>query len=558
MATIRERLVYAIEVVSDRAQSGFKGLKQSVADADGAVGKFKAGANSALQSVQANAANLALAGGGALVAFGVKSVAAFQDTAIAAGKFSDATGLAVEDASRLIEVAGDVGIEVGTIEGAIAKMNQAAAKGDLGKFGVELQRTADGTVDVNATFLETIRVLNGIEDPTERALAAQKIFGRGYKEVAEVIFDSASNVEAKLKDVSQAKVIDAKELEKARKFRESMDNLKDSLEDIELAAGEALVPLLSDLADVVVAANDGKSALEDMVGSVPGGESFLETVFSGPGDIARDFQDNLRNLGEGLGIVGEQAPKVRDEIDRFNDSLVRGAPAADDAATAVDGVADEVVDLGDKAANAGPKIGDMSAALDDVADRAANNAAEALGRVAAAAQAVGDAVETAFEDIDARFRQQDVLADIADGWDDIAESAEEAMKGGADERRAYERDVRDQRRAVLDLLDSIEGLPPDKKIKLATEIEQGSLQTLHDIVNQLAGGITVPVSFQTQPGFTGVNGVFSQTQATPIINGTQNAIPSGNVTNIYPVGTTPTSAQQDLTTFYRRNGITRS
>jgi hypothetical protein len=262
---VANKITVLVDLVTDRAQQSVKGFRSAVADADGAVGKFRAGASSAMSTVQANAGSLALAGGAALVAFGTKAVTAFQDTALAAGKFSDATGLAVEDASRLIEVAGDVGIGAGTIESAIVRMNSAAAKGDLEKFGVELQRTADGTVDVNATFLETIDVLNGIKDPTERALAAQKIFGKGYKEVAEIIFDSADGVAQKLGQVSEAKVIDTEELEKARKFRESMDNLNDALEDIKLAGGEALVPLLSGLADVTVLANQGRIALDDVL-----------------------------------------------------------------------------------------------------------------------------------------------------------------------------------------------------------------------------------------------------------------------------------------------------
>lgn len=549
MATIRERLVYAIEVVTDRAQAGFKGFKQSVTEADGAVGKFKAGASSALASVQANAGTLALAGGSALVAFGAKSIAAFQDTAIAAGKFSDATGLAVEDASRLAEVASDVGIEVGTIEGAIAKMNQAAAKGDLGKFGVELQRTAEGTVDVNATFLETIRVLNGIADPTERALAAQKIFGKGYKEVAEIIFDSADNVARKLDDVSSSKVIDEKELAKARKFRESMDDLKDALEDVEIAAGEALVPLVSDLADVATLAIQAKNAILDIPG-VPDDAGLIDI-----GQQATFAINPIGALKSAVdGLKGSFTP-LPDVVDRYRDSINDMSVFVERATDETEPAADAVVDLGDKAANAGPKIGDMAGVLADLNQQARDNA---LSELAGAVAAVGDAVNGFLDDIEGRFRQQDILAEIAQGWEDIEESAKAAVTGGADERRAYERDVRDMRRRTLDLLESIQSIPPDRRIRLATEIETGNLQTLQNIILQLEGGIVVPVSFSAQPGFTGVNGTFSPTQATPIINGVNNAIPPGNITNIYPVGTTPTSAQQDLTTFYRRNGITRS
>ena len=50
---IRERLVYAIDVVTDGASKGLSNFRSSVSQAEGTVGKFKAGASSAMQTVQA-------------------------------------------------------------------------------------------------------------------------------------------------------------------------------------------------------------------------------------------------------------------------------------------------------------------------------------------------------------------------------------------------------------------------------------------------------------------------------------------------------------------------
>lgn len=563
MATIRERLVYAIEVVTDRAQAGFKGFRQSVAEADGAVGKFKAGAGAAMSTVQANAGTLALAGGAALATFGAKAVTAFQDTAIAAGKFSDATGLAVEDASRLQEVAGDVGVEASAIEGAIVRMNAAAAKGDLADLGVELQRTKDGAVDVNATFLETIRALNGIKDPTERALAAQKIFGRGYKEVAEIIFDSADNVAAKLGEVSEAKVIDADELRKAREFRESMDNLNDALQDIQLAAGEALVPMLGDLADIVVLARDAQQALEDMIpgddtglfsrGAIP---LFVDTLkdvkeaFDGGSDSGGTFRGVIEGMLPEINEAGNVVRQLGDETEEAADAISGGGGS----------LVDQLRDFGAQAAEASDAAEDFGDALER---ELARRAEEAADRFEAAIDRALQRVTDAFDAFDERVNQQDILADIADGWDEIAEAQEKAAEGGEQDRRDLERAIRDQRREVRQLLETIDSLPLNKKIDILAQIEDASLSELQTIISNLSAGIRVPVIMTPQAGFSGVNGVFSPTQATADIRGVmgpqQSAIPSGPIiTNVYPVGTTPTSANQDLTTYYRRNGITRS
>ena len=106
------------------AQAAFSNFKTSVAGAEGGMNKFKAGAGAALDSVKANAAAFAVAAAGSIIAFAKASVTAFQDLALSAGKFADASGLAVEDASRYIEAAGDIGVPVEALETANGRLNR--------------------------------------------------------------------------------------------------------------------------------------------------------------------------------------------------------------------------------------------------------------------------------------------------------------------------------------------------------------------------------------------------------------------------------------------------
>jgi hypothetical protein len=196
-----------IPVIFDAKSNGFSKVRADIAAADGAIGKAKAGASGLGDMLRQNAAPAAIAAGGALVAFGVKAVGAFQDAALSAGKFADATGLAVEDASRWIEVAGDLGIEASTIEGSFTKLNLAIANGKpaLKDYGVEVVKTKDGVVDANATFLNARSAIAAIEDPTKRAQAAQQLFGKSYTQVAELLEMSAGDVQAALEGVSDAR-----------------------------------------------------------------------------------------------------------------------------------------------------------------------------------------------------------------------------------------------------------------------------------------------------------------------------------------------------------------
>lgn len=222
--------------------SQLRGVQTSISQAEGGIGKLKAGASGLGQVFKANIAEAAAAAGGALIAFGVSATKAFQDTALEAGKFADATGLSVEEASRLAEVAGDVGIELGTVQGALLRFNKAAADGvvEVENFGNAVVRASDGTVDAYQSFINAATAIGAIEDPARRAQAAQETFGRSYGEIAELMEMDATELRDALASVGDAQVIDESELEKAKAFREGMDRITDAIGSLQLAVGEAI------------------------------------------------------------------------------------------------------------------------------------------------------------------------------------------------------------------------------------------------------------------------------------------------------------------------------
>lgn len=240
------RVTTVFDLDSKGFDSGLKTLRTKVADADGAFGKLKAGASGLFDSIKANSAAAAVAAGTALVAIGTKGVQAFEDTAIAAGKMADATGLSTDAASRWLEIADDVGVSGETITTSFVKLNKELAGGSAtaDKYGIALQHTADGAVDVNATMLEAIKAVSAIRDPTERAAAAQTLFGKSYKDAAELLLNGSAKVKQALQGVGSAQVISDKELEKARKFRATMDNLSDAGQSLAINLGSVLIPAI--------------------------------------------------------------------------------------------------------------------------------------------------------------------------------------------------------------------------------------------------------------------------------------------------------------------------
>ena len=262
-----DKLTVVIDFVTGPAQSGLGKMRGAIGEADGAFGKMKAAGGVAFGAVQEHAAAFALSAGTALVGFGIKAVTAFQNTALAAGKFSDATGIAVEDASRWIEVAGDIGVSGDEVEAALGKMNKTlGASPDLfTKLGVEVAKTKDGSTDANQTFLNVIDRLNGITDPAEKARVATQLLGKGWQGMAELIGQGSDKLKASLAGVQDGKVIDAAELKKARDLRASFDDLNDSIENIALTIGGQLAPAAKTAADVLtgVVTNVDKVKFED-------------------------------------------------------------------------------------------------------------------------------------------------------------------------------------------------------------------------------------------------------------------------------------------------------
>ena len=281
-----------------RAKREFDKFKGAIAGAEGGMGKLKAGSTAALDSIKANAATFATAAAGAIATFAAQGVTAFQDLALSADKFAGATGLAVEEASRLLEVTGDLGIDAGTVETGIGKMNTVLGKSpDLfEELGIQVEYANDGTVNANETFLNVIDRLNKIKDPATKAKIATQILGKGWRDMSQLINMGADDLRASLATVSDAKVISPEEAAKAKKFRDNMNDLKDTVEDLSLQIGEVLVPAIS-------------TAVEQLnkmqVGQIGGG--FLQSFFGSPIDKFKGTMQMAKGVLQAFGFAKDDA-----------------------------------------------------------------------------------------------------------------------------------------------------------------------------------------------------------------------------------------------------------
>ena len=385
------------------AKAAFGNFKTAVADAEGGMGKFKAGSKVALDAVKANAATFAIAGGVAFAKFAADGVKAFQELALGAEKFATSTGLAVEDASRYMEVAGDLAIPVDAVEGAIGRLNKTigADPDKVRDLGVDLVYLADGSLDVNATFLNTIERIKGIKDPAEKAKVAAQLLGKGWQSMSTLIEMGADDLSTALGNVSDSKVIDPKELEKAKKFRDTMDKLKDTVEDLSLELGESLVPALEDIGELLDLFKDFSGVIEQIPGA-----AWLRDHF-GYFPSIQLAKDVFNGLGDAIGFVGglfsDEAPKVevfaeemtaaREDTEDFKDAIKKARlDAILPFTTAVDGMSTALMDADTAWKNLTNSLSE-EVALDEAKTKLAELEAAAKLAFGSGAQADIDAYE---------------------------------------------------------------------------------------------------------------------------------------------------------------------
>ena len=376
------------------AKAAFQNFKTAVADAEGGMGKFKAGSKVALDAVAANAEIFAVAGAISFGKFVASGITAFTDLALQAGKFADATGLEITRASGYIEAAGDIGVPIDTVEGAIGRLNKTigADPDKVRNLGVDLVYLRDGSLDVNETFLNTIDRIKGIKDPAERARVATQLLGKGWQSMSELIMGGSEKLNASLKSVSEEKLISPEELQMAKDYRAAMDNLGDKVDDLKLKTGERLV-------------KEG-TWLAQAAGWVLDLDASFTALLQGT--------DPLQDATQKMKDWAQSVRDSRDDTDTLKDSIKQ---ARTDAMTPFK---DKVVEATTALINAETAWKNLTTSLDEAV--ALDDAKTKLDELeTAAAKAFGTSAQADIDDYEAKLATYaGVLEGISGNMDDIS------------------------------------------------------------------------------------------------------------------------------------------
>jgi hypothetical protein len=275
--------------------------------------------------------------------------------------------------------------------------------------------------------------------------------------MAELIGQGSAELKASLAGVADAQVIDEKELAKAREFRDRMDEVRDRLDAVALAVGEAVVPVLGNLADAAGVAADAFGVLNTTL--VEDGDASV-SLTSGYGDFIDFFKTKWNK------VFGDEAPAA---MEATITSMEYGSEAA----------------------------AEMAATYAERLVPSAGAAATSIGQVDRSAQDFTDemrAAEEATRNLDDTYARLKGTLDEGDALDKAAE----ATWNFRSETDRTEAEVRDYIRALADTVVALDNLPDEQQTNLLLQLEEGDYAAVEAALARYRLGVDVPVRFKGQ------------------------------------------------------------
>lgn len=466
----------------------------------------------------------ALAGGVAVAKFALDGAAHFGALGESVEKFSKVAGVSAETASRFIAVADDYGVSADTISTAVGKLGKTlgANVDALAKYGVAVAKGKDGNTDLAATTFNVIDAYNKTQDPAKKAALATAAFGKGYQDLIPLIDEGSQKIKASFDDVSKAQLFDDSKVKAAKDYRLAMDDLHDTLTDLQMTIGTQLVPVIIEVGN---AAKGTIGPLNDLSAALPIGtvngltKAFLGLLdpIKGYNELVKITQDRIIDptkelLGGGKFGIAESAMNSLA-------GAVHGTAGAIVDAVAANAAQASATDKAASAAQAATRFtknyADEQQRLEDHAKRAADSLNAQVGAVNAQRTAMRAAADATFAVADAtdtfakfsgdlatklgaaKGNQDDINAIYREGTKDAAALADAVVRVGEEHATAagtvfdatqkqdsWNREmlfsamnaVPAQRKAILGYIAEANGIPESKTTDIEALIAQGKFE----------------------------------------------------------------------------------
>ena len=453
------------------AQGAFNNFKTKVGEANGAMGKLKAGSTVAFDAIKANAGTMAVGAGVAIAGFATKAVGDFKNLALSVDDFRNKTNLTLLESSKWVSYTGDLGIQADSISKIFTRLSKAATDQipAFKELGVAIALGEDGRTDIEETFLRVNQAINNLDDPVKQAAYRADLFGRGWQDAAELIGMSSEDIRTSLAGVKDFEVIDEAEIKKAKDLRQAQDELGDAFLRLSVELGEALIPSFTALAKVLVPvlemlAKFNGTLDKGMADAIQKAQDMGHSLSDIARELGANSEESLRYMADVLGMSLDQ---LYDQLDRdlvpetylLEKAWKEGARAMIDANTASDDLADALISVDDALAELKGNIDDRQA-----------------------------------------------WRNLQDEFDNIVEAAVNAFTEGTPEAiRASEKALDDARLKVGMYVAELDTIDEDKRTEIIASLNTADIMAIEKILNDLARAREIRFLPTVAPGRGGVS-----------------------------------------------------
>lgn len=448
----------AVATAQARVAAATAAANQSTGIAGAAMSRLAVSGATAGTVLGASVSTGAVAAGAAVGLFALKGVRDFAALAEEIDSVQDVMGGTAEEASKLRFAAVALGVPIDTVAQGVFKLSSSLAKNKdaLAAYGVEAVKGADGNTDLYATLGSLSDAYNSLSDPVERNRLLLAAFGRGGRDLEEVMSAGGGRLRQFAADAERAgMVMDQAGVKKGKEFGIAMRELGQSIDGLAISLGGPLVKNLTDAANGIAYLVDKANAGTRAVGGI--------------GGIVGGIVKNLPGIGPLVSLLGAVADghgSAADEADEHAAATHRLADASEDAVKAADKVADarsklvdisvEAVDRTSATVSAEENLAEAHQRLADVQTQAAEDGAKAKEtyaakvvsaneRVADAEARLGEAQQSAAE------KAADAETRLADAQEAASERIVAAQRSAQEANESAHESTRDAERALSDL-----------------------------------------------------------------------------------------------------------
>ncbi len=152
------------------------------------------------------------------------------------------------------------------------------------KLGVAVKDSSGQLRTQDDVFNDTVRALQKIKNPTERAILAQKLFGKSAIELKPLLNQSADAVDGLRKKANDLGMVIGDDIVDASvKFKDTQDTLQRSFGAIGMTIGGELIPIMQQASDYILA-------------HMPQIKEVAQTVLGGLSNTLKFLVDNMNWL----------------------------------------------------------------------------------------------------------------------------------------------------------------------------------------------------------------------------------------------------------------------